>query len=268
MHTSYIAALAALAATDERIRAAWLEGSFGRGNADRYSDLDIHLLLPQDALASFGDEAEVWLGSIEPLVLFSLLFDGQMINALTADGLRLDVWLHGGDSITLDPRRVRVLHTDVPGRVAFAEQDRTADAAQQAQTLARQLREFWRCVALLPTVLGRGELIVATQGLSVEAGVLSEILLVGYGVARERGVKNLNADLPPDTRQAIEQALALNTMMPDSLAAAHLALARIAQQHGPIIAARHCIAYPSDLEAAVLRYVRAELELLEIRVEP
>ena len=31
--------------TDARVLAAWLEGSYGRGDADRFSDVDLHLLL-------------------------------------------------------------------------------------------------------------------------------------------------------------------------------------------------------------------------------
>ncbi len=69
------------------IRAAWLEGSFGRGNADRYSDLDIHLLLVPEHWQTFQAEVKSWLSPIRPLVLFNLLFDGKMVNALTADGI-------------------------------------------------------------------------------------------------------------------------------------------------------------------------------------
>lgn len=264
MHHEFITAVTARAAADERLRAAWLEGSFGRGNADRYSDLDIHLLLADDAIEAFRDGAEAWLGEIAPLVLYSLLFDGRMINALTADGLRLDVWLHASDTVALDPQRARVLYADAPERVTFAELPRPSDPSQGAQALARQLGEFWRCVALLPTVIGRGELIVSVQGLGIEVSVLSEILLLGYGVQRERGVKNLNPYLPPEARGDIERALALNTFTPASLAAAHLALAGVARRHGPVVAARHGIVYPAALEAAVLRYVRAELELMGI----
>ncbi|MEI2776454.1 MAG: nucleotidyltransferase domain-containing protein [Tetrasphaera sp.] len=37
--------LQAQLAADPQVRAAWLAGSFGRGIADRYSDIDLHLLL-------------------------------------------------------------------------------------------------------------------------------------------------------------------------------------------------------------------------------
>ena len=43
----FLARLQPCRENDERIRSAWLEGSFGRGDADRYSDIDLHLLMSE-----------------------------------------------------------------------------------------------------------------------------------------------------------------------------------------------------------------------------
>jgi predicted nucleotidyltransferase len=39
--------------SDQRVRAAWLSGSFGRGEADAWSDLDLHVALDDDELVGF-----------------------------------------------------------------------------------------------------------------------------------------------------------------------------------------------------------------------
>ena len=39
--------------SDERVVAAWLSGSFGRGEGDEWADYDLHLAIEDDALASF-----------------------------------------------------------------------------------------------------------------------------------------------------------------------------------------------------------------------
>lgn len=261
MQQDYIYLLTSKTKADKRIKAAWLEGSFGRGNADRYSDLDIHMLLSDADLPDFKANVEAWLAAIAPLVQFRLLFDSKMINALTRDGLRLDLWLHAGDIATLDEHKARVLAADEHG-VRFEDAVPANDPAATAQALQRAIGEFWRCVALLPVGVGRNELITCFMGLTVQTNLLADMLLNGYGIARDRGVKNLNQFLPAEARQAIEDALSLNGLSTTSLARAHLALARVMQQHGPVVAARHSIAYPADLEAAVLRYVQEELALL------
>ncbi len=82
MHDEYLKLLKTQIANDGRILAAWLEGSLGRGNADRYSDIDLHLLLADGSLDSFRAAAEQWLAAIRPLVLFNTMFEGKMINGL------------------------------------------------------------------------------------------------------------------------------------------------------------------------------------------
>ena len=240
-----------------------MEGSLGRGTADRYSDIDLHLLLTGNGLKDFTAEAEQWLGNIRPIVLFSLMFDGKMINALTVDGLRIDIWLHPVETITVDPARSQVLY-DPDERIRFEHKDQAVDTG----SLLPRIREFWRCISLTPAVAGRQELIVGMWGLTFETTLLADILMSGYGIARERGVKNLNEFLPPDIRLEIEQAISIQGLSMQSLVHAHLALASIAQTHGRTIADRHHFEYPAKLERTVLEYVHKELALLGLDVDP
>jgi hypothetical protein len=263
MQERFLSALHAKVAGDSRFKAAWLEGSLGRGAGDRYSDLDIHLLIAESQIEIIRQEIENWLAAIRPLVLFNLLFDGRMVNALTIDGLRLDVWLHPGDSITIDPGKAKVLHQQ-PGAVAMADLNKPKDPAATANALLRQIKEFWRCISLTPAVIGRRELIVSVMGLGVEINLLSELLVNGYDVIRDTGVKNLNPYLPAETQRQIEHALDMHGLTPQSLADAHLGLARIVQVQGRIIAERHGFPYPAALEKAVLDYIQREFQQLDL----
>lgn len=261
MHQPYIDAVTAKVEADPRIKAAWLEGTFGRGNPDRYSDLDFHFLLGAHDLPPFRAEVESWLSTICPLVLCTLMFEGRMVNALTQDGLRIDLWLRTEDLVTLDPAKARVVFKR-GNYIQFRQGTGAPDPLALAQRLERQTKEFWRCMALLPSVIGRHELITAFLGLSVETNLVTDILLTGYGIARDHGVKNLNQFLPQDLRQAIEAVLSLHGLSPTSLTRAHFGLARIVQQQGRLIADKHHYEYPERLEAAVLAYVSKELALL------
>jgi hypothetical protein len=260
----YIDRLAAKARADGRVLAAWLEGSFGRGNADRYSDVDLHLLLDEGEVASFRAGAEGWLASIQPLVLYTLMFEGRMVNALTSGGLRLDVWLHVGDTAEVTQGKALVL-VDKGQRLALTGGSAVPQAAAGgavAQLLDPQIKEFWRCCSLIPAGTGRRELIVGFGGLNVQANNIVTICLVGLGIVRDRGVKNLNQFLPADVREELEGALALQGLTPESLLRAHLDLLRLGRRYGRQFAPRHGIAYPAELEAAVVAYLRRELEPL------
>jgi len=244
-------------AGDPQVRAAWLTGSFGRGVADRYSDIDLHLHLGD--VAAFRTGAREWLEALRPLVLYKLLFDGQMINALTVDGLRIDIWLHA-DPPTLDPAKVKVLF-DRDEALQLAPSEETApERTQVAANLLAQIEEFWRCIALTPTVIGRRELLVAFTGLNVELALVADILMTGYGQPRDRGVKVLNPFLGDDRRDELEAALDLQGLNSESLVMAHMALAGVIRKHGPLLAACHNFPYPQALEEAVLSYVAQELQ--------
>jgi hypothetical protein len=200
---------------------------------------------------------------LRPLVLFNTMFDGKMINALTVDGLRLDVWFHLDEAKAIDPSRASVIY-DPDHCLSFQPVQQEPDTC----VLLPRIREFWRCIALLPAVIGRDELLSGFQGLSVEIALLTDILMSGYGVVRDRGVKNLNSVLPLDTRREIEEAIAMQGLTQRSLARAHLALAQVVQTHGRAIAARHDFDYPIALEQAVLTYVHRELGLLDLDFFP
>jgi hypothetical protein len=265
MQQSFIDAFTRLAATDERIHAAWLEGSFGRGIADRYSDVDAHLLVDATCLDAFRQEVRAWLEGIRPLVLYNVIFDGQMINALTVDGLRVDLWLHIGDSFEAGTLDLLVLW-DQDGRLTPGKSPAPPTSAEITAKLTYLVPEFWRCIAMLPVVIGRSELIAGCQGLIVEIGLLVDLLILGNGRQKDRGAKAINHLLSADVRTEIEEALHMPILDPAHLAAVHLRLAALMQVHGPILCARWEVAYPQGLEDAVMAYVVKELHLLGIDI--
>lgn len=262
LQTEYLEALHNALEINPAVKAAWLSGSFGRGNADRYSDIDINVWLDDADVDKFRQAAETWLGVLRPLVLFRWMFNNRMANVLTADGLRIDLWLFT-DTPTLDPNSVKVL-LDRDNALQFETSASMPNSAALKSRLLDQIREFWRCIAMTPVVAGRNELLVGLFGLNIDVTVLSDVLITGYGIARDSGVKRLNPFLPDALRVEIEQAVSIQGLTVASLTQATLALARIMQREGRLLAARHSFEYPEELETAVLAYTKGELATLGV----
>ena len=261
MHQEYLNAFTDKADSDAHILAAWLEGSFGRGAADRYSDIDIHLLVADENKEAFQQRLESWLSDIEPLVLFKDTFPGQMVTCITTAGLRLDVWIHSEDTIFLERSSVHVLFA-AKGCIQFKAVCRNDESQDVAPALEQHFNEFWRVLSILPTVLGREEHIAGFMGTTFVVMSLTEVLIIGNEKQRDRGIKNINDFLPQVLREEIEEALTMQGVDKESIAKTHLRLTAIMQRYGPNIAKRHGATYPFALENAVLNYVSRELQIL------
>ena len=261
MHQTYLKAFTNKVESDVRVLAAWLEGSFARGTADRYSDIDIHLLVAEKDKETFQQELESWLSDVQPLVLFRETFPGQMITGITTIGLRVDVWVHSGNTISLERTKIQMLSA-TEGCIQFKKIRRTQEPKDVRSTLNRHFNEFWRILSILPTVLGRDEHIAGFMGTAFVVMSLTEVLIIGTGNQRDRGVKNINVYLPRALRKEIEIALTMQDLNREGIAKGHLRLAAIMQQYGPDIARQHGVDYPSALEKAVLSYLSKELQML------
>jgi len=261
MHQEYLKAFADKATSDVRVLGTWLEGSFAKGTADRYSDIDIHLLVAEENKETFQHGLESWLSDIQPLVLFKDTFPGQMMTCITTAGLRVDVWLHVGNTIILESTKVRVLSA-AEGCIQFKEVCRDQESKDIRSVLKQHFNEFWRVLAILPTVLGREERIAGFMGTTFAVMSLTEVLIIGSGNQRDRGVKNINAFVPQVLREEIENALTIPSINREGIAKVHLRLTAIMQRYGPDIAKQHGVVYPLALEKTVLSYISRELQIL------
>jgi len=258
----FINALTAKVEADPRIRAAWLSGSYGKETDDRWSDVDAHLLIHCGKFDEFQREIEAWLSQVRPLVFARLMFNGRMCNAMTDEAMRLDVWLHDVKVAEVTTDETRVLYEE-DGALSWLPQPGEALTPEAAsEMLHREVAEFWRCVSMMPVVVGRGEKLVGAAGNSFILLALTNVLCAASGRRRDRGAKALNGFLLPHHRQCVEEALLLRTQRPDEMVRFPLRLARIMREQGPAICAQWDVVYPRAMEEAVLHYVVQELRSL------
>jgi len=255
--------LPSLLLQDPRITSAWLEGSFGRGEEDRYSDIDLHV--HSSEISSLLDFAQELLAKISKPVLLKELFAGKLAYSLLESGVRVDIVLHAELPETLPSRSCRVL-VDTTGRLEKIIKEAPVPPPTKDE-LRGKLLEFWRCIAMLPVVLGRGENIVAVQGLVMEAAGAAELLALGHSGTRVAGMKRLNSYLPPGAQKKLEEALTLPDLSAQTLANAHLSIAALVASEGRGLAEKFGFDYPVEIEKAALSYVHRELALLGMEAE-
>lgn len=262
MQTRFIDALAAKADADPRVRAAWLTGSFGKGIADHWSDVDGHLLVESTALGEFSEAAEQWLAEIRPLVFVRRMFGGRMVNAMTDEAMRLDIWLHGEATAEVTTGETRVLYEEECTLAWQPHQDDALTPEAAAAELNRTIPEFWRCVSMLPVPVGRDEKLICAAGNFLILMHLTDVLSVGSGRRRDRGVKALNGFLAPHLRKLAEDATFLGELTLEELVRFQLRLVRIMREQGRAICEQWQVVYPLAMEEAVLLYVSQELRSL------
>lgn len=250
---------------DQRVKAAWLKGSFGRvADADRHSDIDLHVWLTPEDAAAFRQELEAWLATLRPVLLYHELFGGHMIVSLLqgddAQVVALDVFVETADEMQIVEGKTRVL-LDRDGRLVqnpFV----LPDNASLQHDLDVEVRYFWRLFAMLPSI-EREELIPAVLRLSQEVEQVVKVCTLGRGRPRDVGEKRVNELLDLDERLELEGILVLPEITCASLVSAHLSLGQIMQRRGRLASEQLNALYPENLERAVLVYVQYELARME-----
>jgi predicted nucleotidyltransferase len=144
---------------DERVVAAFLGGSYARGAADAYSDLDLYVITADEAYADFVSGREAFLRLLgEPLFLED--FDlPDSVFFIFSNGTEGELGL-GHES------HFRHLHSG-PFEVLLDKQGLLAgvvfsgpqpDHASQSEMLRRQMIWFWHDLSHFITAMGRGQL--------------------------------------------------------------------------------------------------------------
>lgn|GEM_PF-4054971 len=244
------------------VKAAWLTGSLARpGDADRHSDIDLHLWLEEGEAGAFRATLEDGLGSHYPVLLHHELFDGHMVvcllQAANHEVIALDLFIETASTHTLLEGKSRILF-DRTGQLEQSSRV-SPEVSSLRNSLDTEIRYFWRLFAMLPS-LERGERIPCVQRLSQEAAQLVQVCTLGRRRPRDVGEKRANELLTLEEQQEIESVLALPNLSSDALVSAHLALATQMQKRGRQAADALDTAYPEPLERAVLAYVQGELE--------
>jgi predicted nucleotidyltransferase len=140
---------------DERVTAAWLEGSFGRGTEDAWSDIDLHVVVRDDALAAWLGGRDDWFARLgHPVMVMpssaSELGDWQGV--LFAGPVFLDLAVHPVSTATREAdTRLLFARVDIPIRTGPP-----LDDDERRSWLRHDLDFFWAMTPVALKYIGRG----------------------------------------------------------------------------------------------------------------
>ena len=258
---SLIGRIAEVLQSDSRVLAAWLGGSLGRGDGDRFSDVDVIVAVGDQDREDFTAAWDQAAAKIASLVLRYRVGAGPAaaFSHVTDEWLRFDV-------AVLAPADI-ARRTATTMRLLFDRADLNDTLMASGKPLQPSgprvtglTSEFLRILGLLPVVIGREEYAVGVSGASLLRDMLIQLMTQDVAVEDRGGALHLRALLPPDRIAAINSLPAIEATR-QSVIAAHLAAARHFLPLARDLCHRTGSPWPDALEEALRAHLRRELDL-------
>ncbi|GAA2756484.1 nucleotidyltransferase domain-containing protein [Actinopolymorpha rutila] len=249
----------AVATDDDRILAAWLAGSFATGEADAYSDVDVHCLVSDDSAEWFRDNWPETAAAIAgPLVLATGLPGLIGGYAVTKDWQHLDLIMHPrGLADPLLTAGVMPLY-DSTGNLLPAEHVAPEPPTGEPFFPEAAVKVCLYFLGNLVVTFGRKELTVAHSGINAIRDGLVQVMLAERGVRRRGGNKRLNPYLSGEQRLFLESIPAADVSV-DGITATIRVLSREFIRRGRALADRTGAAWPQELEDATIAHLQRHL---------
>ena len=242
---------------DADLRALFLAGSLGRGDGDRFSDVDLVAIVEREAQEDFGVRWRTAFEAITPVVFwYSPRGIATLRSAITRDWLRCDLYVVAPDGLQGRAKSTLAPLFDPEGLHAALPDDLPPGAAKPARVQGL-IEEFIRVLGLLPVAVGRGEHVVATRGAGLLRDKLIDLMLEDAALPGGHGALHLSRLLPPEDMACLA---ALPPAWPDRAdVEAHLATARAFIPRAQRMARDLGLPWPEAFAAATARHLEAEL---------
>lgn len=253
-----IAAAKTAFADDEAVRGLFLSGSFGRGTADEWSDVDLLGVVRRADQRHVVDRWKAELGALTPLVYWNEIDRGGMlVNAISEEWQRCDLYLVEPGDIGQRAKNTVVPLIDRDG-IFDALPDALPRKSPNPHALRYQINEFIRVLGLTPVVSGRGEYLTAVMGNGLLRGLLADLFMQDVTDPDSGGILHMSKLLPPE-QVALMSALPFPKPRGEEVVAANLAVAREFMPRAKAMAARLGVEWPSAFEAATRKVLEDKL---------
>jgi hypothetical protein len=228
--------------------AATRYGSYVRGAADAYSDLDLGLLTTDAAYEDFVAGRVAFLRRLGEPVFVEDFDLPHIVFCIFPDGTEVELSLghesqfnhnHGGPyTVLLDKKNL------LAGAV-FPRRHPTP--AEQSETLRRLVYWFWHDLSHCIAALGRGHLWWAYGQLEILRRYCVNLARLRHNFAVEAdGYDKVEQAIPVEQLSPLQATCC--PLEPGAILQAALVLVRFYQELAPLLARTHGLTYPAELE--------------------
>jgi predicted nucleotidyltransferase len=154
-HRAVLDRFLAACRADERVVAAFLSGSYARGSADGYSDLDLGLITTSATYDEFRSDREAFVRLLgEPLFVED--FDlPDTIFFILPGAVEAELWLGPEDRLPDLPGGPYTILLDKNGVLSASTAEQQPPPDQQLETLRRAVYWFWHDLSHFIAAMGR-----------------------------------------------------------------------------------------------------------------
>ncbi|MCY4059124.1 MAG: nucleotidyltransferase domain-containing protein [Gammaproteobacteria bacterium] len=266
-----IALLAQWLKSQRAVAGAFLGGSFGRGDADDYSDVDIYVVTAESAqIRTVANALADGLDKVTSILFSKTLPNARTINAITTEWLRFDL------TVVSPPELAFLAKSELEplfDRSGALETIRHSDQQPPTPTpdhLLDIVNEFIRVLGLTVVVKGRDDVVVAQNGVELLRGMLIRVMVMENRPQFRRGVLALRQDLTTDQFTVLAALPPLKANWP-SIFARTAAISREFLPRARRLAAELGAAWPEEFERVTRAHLGKQIGqagLIPTRCEP
>jgi predicted nucleotidyltransferase len=243
--------LIAVGAADARVVAVFEGGSRARGESDEHSDIDVTVLVTDDALDEILGDKATFVGSIGRALFAEDFGIEHMAFVIFDDGTELEIHFYpvsGVDSIHAGPHRVLFDRAEMLlGRNFPAA---TPDASERTRRLREVLMWFWHDVDHFTTAIARNQLWWAAGQLEqLRNSCVNLLRLELGGEAEDEPYWKLDIEIATGPLEPLRSTFV--PMERDALVTAGREVLTFFRAHGRAAALANGLPYPAELDALV-----------------
>jgi predicted nucleotidyltransferase len=252
-HRALIERLIEACAMDRRIPAAFLGGSRARGEADEFSDVDVSLVVEDEAYADLAASKRAYLETLgEPLFAEDFGNEGILF-VIFADGVELELNIVRRSELpTLRPGPHEALFDPDGILSGLSSELSELDRSARVDHLRRILLWFWHDLGHFTAAIGRGQVWWAVGQLEQLRGLCVDLVRIGEDVAVEEDDPYFKLDAEVASPEALDELR--GTFVPlelDAITEAGRSVLEFFRRRAPEVARANGLGYPVELDRLV-----------------
>ncbi len=250
-HDDVLARLVQSCSADDRIAAVFLGGSHARGEADEHSDLDLCVIVADDAYADIISGRSAFVRQLGEVLFLEDFGNQDMSFAILGDGTELELtFVRASDlgAVRSGPHRVLLDERGILAGAAFPLPE--LDHVAQIERLREILSWFWHDLGHFTTAIGRGQLWWAAGQLEALRHFCVNLVRIEQDVqTQDEPYWKLDEEISTDPLEPLRSTFCEMEREP-LLRAAH-DVVRFFQERAPAVARAKGLPYPAELDALI-----------------